>query len=73
MSPDESEEQEREPSIPKYQQVIDLINDNFEQGLLKLKELVKEEQSGTVVVSFEQKEQIVNLLLSLTTSGYKNP
>ena len=59
--------------MPKYQQVIDLINDNFEQGLLKLKELVKEEQSGSVVVSFEQKEQIVNLLLSLTTSGYKNP
>ena len=53
--------------------MIDLINDNFEQGLLKLKELVKEEQSGSVVVTFEEKEQIVNLLLSLTTSGYKNP
>ena len=28
---------------------------------------------GQLKVTFEQKERIVNLLLQLTTKGYKNP
>ena len=59
--------------MPRHQEVLDLINENFEQGLLKLKELVKDEQNGQIQITFEQKEQIINLLLMLTTSGYKNP
>ena len=53
--------------------MIDLIDSNFEQGLLALKELVKEEQAGKLSLSFDRKEKIVNKLLCLTTIGYKNP
>ncbi len=39
--------------------------------MLKLKEFVKDEQSGSLSVSFDQKESIVVLLLDLTTKGFK--
>lgn len=63
----------KRPSVPRHQEVVDLINQNFEQGLLKLKELVKDEQNGQIQITFDQKEQIIGVLLDLTTLGYKNP
>ena len=49
---------------PRYLEVIDEIKNNFEQGLLKLKELVSDEQSGKIApIPFDQKEQIVSLLV----------
>lgn len=43
---------------------MDEIKGNFEKGLLKLKELVIDEQSGRVAPTpYEEKEQIVALLI----------
>jgi hypothetical protein len=44
-----------------------MIHSNFEQGLLKLKELVKDEQSGDLSLDFQEKEMIISLLLQMTT------
>jgi hypothetical protein len=53
--------------------VLQLIEQNFEKGLLLLKELVKDEQTGAVQLSFEKKERIISKLLLITTKGYENP
>lgn len=53
--------------------MLNLIDQDFEKGLLSLRELVKDEQVGKVQLSFEQKEGIILRLLVLTTQGYKNP
>ena len=50
-----------------------MIDENFEQGLLLMKELVKDEQQGIVQVTFEQKHKLVQKLIRFTTLGYKNP
>jgi hypothetical protein len=44
-----------------------MIDSNFEQGLLKLKELVKDEQNGELSLNFQEKEMIIMLLLQMTT------
>ena len=62
-----------EDTLPSEEEVLSLIDSNFEQGLLSLKELVKCEQTGQVQLSFEQKERIICRLLQITTNGYRDP
>jgi hypothetical protein len=60
--------------MPRHLEVIEEITADFEKGLLKLKQLVGDEQSGRVApTTFEQKEQIVSLLIRITTQGYRSP
>lgn len=67
------ESQQTERELTEDEAVLDLIDQDFEKGLLSLRELVKHEQVGKVQLSFEQKERIIVRLLMLTTQGYKNP
>ncbi len=53
--------------VPRHIEVIELIQENFEKGLIALKQLVKDEQNGEIEVSFDQKEKMISLLLKLTT------
>ena len=41
--------------VSKEQEVMELLDSDFEKGLLELKELVKMEQTGEVQTSFETK------------------
>jgi len=65
--------EEPENTVPRDVAVLDLIDRDFEKGLVLLKELVKDEQTGDVQLSFEKKERIISKLLLLTTRGYANP
>ena len=67
------ESQQTERELAEDEVVLNLIDEDFERGLLSLRELVKDEQLGKVRLSFEQKERIIVRLLVLTTQGYKNP
>lgn len=64
--------EQAQPQIPKDEQLLNLLDINFEQGLLLLKELVKEEQTGLIQLDFHQKEAIITSLLSKTTPGQRN-
>lgn len=67
------ESQQTERELAEDEAVLELIDEDFEKGLLSLRELVKQEQVGKVQLTFEQKERIVVRLLVMTTQGYKNP
>jgi hypothetical protein len=59
--------------LPPDEQVLQLIDQDFEKGLLSLRELVKDESIGKIQLIFSQKEKIVLRLLHLTTQGFTNP
>jgi hypothetical protein len=63
---------DQSPTLTRHALVMEALNDNFEQGLIKLKELVKDDQNGSLQVKVEEKEQIITLLLSLATKGFKS-
>jgi hypothetical protein len=53
--------------------VLDLLDSDFEKGLLALKDLVKQDQTGVISISFETKQELILKLLNITTNGYHNP
>lgn len=61
-----------ESRLPTDIEILEMIDSNFEQGLIQLKQLVAEEQNGRVKLRHDQKERLVQKLLTLTTKGYTN-
>jgi hypothetical protein len=64
---------EEDAPLSKDEEVLQMLEENFEKGLLALKELVKEEQTGAISLPFEKKHNIISKLLEITTIGYQNP
>ena len=52
---------------------MELLDSDFEKGLLALKDLVKMDQTGEISITFDIKQDLITKLLTITTNGYLNP